>query len=131
MVRDCAPDNIGISVSYPLPGTRFYERVKAELGEKQNWVDSDDLALLYRGAYSSDFYRVLYGVTHHEFRMRRAWRDLQRVVRRPGEWRVHHLRQLASIPVHALQHLFARRKLDALESRDSQSRAIQSIATKV
>ncbi len=29
MVRDCRPDDIGVSVSYPLPGTPFYERVKA------------------------------------------------------------------------------------------------------
>ena len=28
---------------------RFYERVEAELGAKQNWDDSDDLAMLYRG----------------------------------------------------------------------------------
>ncbi|MCK6583265.1 MAG: B12-binding domain-containing radical SAM protein, partial [Anaerolineales bacterium] len=33
MVRECMPDDIGISVSYPLPGTKFYERVKLELGE--------------------------------------------------------------------------------------------------
>ncbi|MBV9357947.1 MAG: B12-binding domain-containing radical SAM protein, partial [Chloroflexi bacterium] len=26
MVRDCKPDDIGMSVSYPLPGTVFYER---------------------------------------------------------------------------------------------------------
>ncbi|MEP7357116.1 MAG: radical SAM protein, partial [Anaerolineales bacterium] len=37
MVRECLPDDIGISVSYPLPGTAFFERVKLELGEKQNW----------------------------------------------------------------------------------------------
>ena len=41
MVRRCRPDDIGVSVSYPLPGTKFYERVKADLGEKQNWVDSE------------------------------------------------------------------------------------------
>ena len=34
MVRDCMPDDIGVSVSYPLPGTPFYERVKAQLGEQ-------------------------------------------------------------------------------------------------
>ncbi|MBC7872155.1 MAG: radical SAM protein, partial [Chitinophagaceae bacterium] len=28
MVRDLMPDDIGISVSYPLPGTTFYERVR-------------------------------------------------------------------------------------------------------
>ena len=74
MVRECAPDDIGISVSYPLPGTKFFDRVKMEIGEKQNWVDSDDLAMLYRGPFSQKFYRVLHGRVHHEFRMRRAWR---------------------------------------------------------
>ncbi|GAB4445405.1 MAG: radical SAM protein [Anaerolineales bacterium] len=75
MVRECAPDDIGISVSYPLPGTKFYERVKLELGEKQNWVDSDDLAMLYRGPFPQEFYRILHRRVHHEFRFRRAWRS--------------------------------------------------------
>ena len=73
MVRECMPDDIGISVSYPLPGTRFYERVKMELGDKQNWTDSEDLAMLYRGPYPTEFYRALHGRVHHEFRLRRAW----------------------------------------------------------
>ena len=34
MVRDCQPDDIGMSVSYPLPGTKFHERVKSELTEQ-------------------------------------------------------------------------------------------------
>ena len=85
MVRECMPDDIGISVSYPLPGTKFFERVKMELGEKQNWVDSDDLAMLYRGPFPQDFYRVLHGRVHHEFRMRRAWRkrDMRGIIRSP------------------------------------------------
>jgi len=73
MVRECAPDDIGISVSYPLPGTKFFERVKLELGEKQNWVDSDDLAMLHRGPFPTEFYRILHGRVHYEFRMRCAW----------------------------------------------------------
>jgi radical SAM superfamily enzyme YgiQ (UPF0313 family) len=76
MVRACAPDDIGISVSYPLPGTRFYERVRAQLGVKQNWTDSDDLALLYRGTYVPEFYRALHAAVHAEFRARRAARAL-------------------------------------------------------
>jgi anaerobic magnesium-protoporphyrin IX monomethyl ester cyclase len=72
MVRECLPDDIGISVSYPLPGTKFYERVKQELGEKQNWADSNDLAMLYQGPYPTAFYRILHGRIHHEFRLRRA-----------------------------------------------------------
>jgi anaerobic magnesium-protoporphyrin IX monomethyl ester cyclase len=73
MVRECMPDDIGISVSYPLPGTKFFERVKVELGDKQNWVDSEDLAMLYRGPYPTGFYRILHGLVHHEFRLRQAW----------------------------------------------------------
>ncbi|HVA85306.1 MAG TPA: radical SAM protein, partial [Candidatus Saccharimonadales bacterium] len=72
LVRDCQPDDIGISVSYPLPGTKFHERVRADLGDKRNWVDSDDLAMLYHGPFSTRFYRQLHGVVHKEFRLRRA-----------------------------------------------------------
>jgi radical SAM superfamily enzyme YgiQ (UPF0313 family) len=76
MVRACAPDDIGVSVSYPLPGTPFYERVRAQLGVKQNWTDSEDLALLYRGSYVPEFYRALHAAVHGEFRARRAVRAL-------------------------------------------------------
>jgi len=75
MVRECAPDDIGISVSYPLPGTKFFERVKMELGEKQNWSDSEDLAMLYRGPFPTEFYRLLHGRVHYEFRTRKALRQ--------------------------------------------------------
>jgi len=85
MVRECAPDDIGISVSYPLPGTKFFERVKLELGEKQNWVDSEDLAMLYRGPFPTEFYRILHGRVHYEFRIRQAWRkgDWMKIIRAP------------------------------------------------
>ena len=85
MVRECAPDDIGISVSYPLPGTKFFERVKLELGEKQNWIDSGDLAMLYHGQFPTEFYRILHGRVHYEFR---AWKAL----RQPS------LRGLVNIP---------------------------------
>lgn len=75
MVSECVPDDIGISVSYPLPGTKFYERVKMELGEKQNWVDSEDLAMLYRGPFPTEFYRILHRRVHYEFRSRKALRQ--------------------------------------------------------
>jgi len=75
MVRECAPDDIGISVSYPLPGTKFFERVKMEFGDKQNWLDSDDLAMLYHGTFPTEFYRVLHGRVHYEFRARKAMRQ--------------------------------------------------------
>ncbi len=83
MVRELRPDDIGISVSYPLPGTRFYARVKAALGRRQNWVDSDDLAMLYRGPFPQKFYRAVYHAAHSEFRMRKAIDRLRAAHPRP------------------------------------------------
>ncbi len=68
MVRKAQPDDIGVSVAYPLPGTRFHDRVAAELSEKENWSDSDDLAMMFRGAYSTEFYRELAAALHAEVR---------------------------------------------------------------
>ena len=39
LVRNTRPDDIGVSFSYPLPNTRFYERVRQQLGAKQNWAE--------------------------------------------------------------------------------------------
>lgn len=111
MVRDCQPDDIGISVSYPLPGTKFFENVKAQLGEKQNWVDSNDLALLFRGTYVPEFYRVLHNVVHQEFRLRKALAAL----RQPTQLRPAHLRQIALIPYRLWRLYRGRRRLSALE----------------
>jgi radical SAM superfamily enzyme YgiQ (UPF0313 family) len=77
MVRECKPDDIGMSVAYPLPGTQFYRRVKEQLGVQQNWYDSDDLAMLYKGPFTTEFYRQLHRVLHGEFRMRRAWDEIR------------------------------------------------------
>jgi len=38
MVRATRPDDIGVSVSYPLPGTKFFERVKMQIGQKNQLV---------------------------------------------------------------------------------------------
>jgi len=66
LVRETRPDDIGVSVSYPLPGTKFYERVRAGLGEKTNWEDSEDLSMMFRGAYRTEFYRALHDALHAE-----------------------------------------------------------------
>ena len=78
LVRECEPDDIGISVSYPMPGTKFHAAVREQLGEKQNWQDSDDLAMLYHGPFPTTFYRALHKAIHKEFRVRRAWQELNR-----------------------------------------------------
>jgi anaerobic magnesium-protoporphyrin IX monomethyl ester cyclase len=66
LVLSTRPDEIGVSLSYPLPGTVFYERVKEQLGTKQNWTDSDDLCVMFKAAYSSDFYRAIRDALHAE-----------------------------------------------------------------
>jgi anaerobic magnesium-protoporphyrin IX monomethyl ester cyclase len=68
LVETALPDDIGVSVSYPLPGTKFYETVKAELGSKTHWQESDDLAMMFRGTYTSDFYRAVRNLLHDEVR---------------------------------------------------------------
>jgi radical SAM superfamily enzyme YgiQ (UPF0313 family) len=66
LVLETRPDDIGVSVSYPLPGTLFYGRVRTELGEKRNWVDSDDLAVMFNGTYTNQFYRAVRDALHAE-----------------------------------------------------------------
>jgi radical SAM superfamily enzyme YgiQ (UPF0313 family) len=66
LVRETQPDDIGVSVSYPLPGTVFYERVQQQLGTKRNWNDSDDLCTIHTATYHDDFYRALRQALHAE-----------------------------------------------------------------
>jgi anaerobic magnesium-protoporphyrin IX monomethyl ester cyclase len=66
LISKASPDDIGVSVSYPLPGTKFYEKVKAQLGQKTHWQDSDDLAMMFRGAYDSEFYRHVRNLLHEQ-----------------------------------------------------------------
>ena len=114
MVRDLMPDDIGISVSYPLPGTPFYERVRHELGERANWLDSADMAMLYQGPFATEFYRQLHTVVHKDYRSRKTWQDLRSLIRSPASLRPGHLRRTAAMIYHRLTLPLAQRKLDAL-----------------
>lgn len=115
MIRDTVPDEMGISVSYPLPGTKFYENVKMELGAKQNWTDSDDLAMMYQGTYSTDYYRILYRVTHHELRRLHAGRKLKQAIQKPQTIGGDTLRALGAIPLQTVRLQKARSELDSQE----------------
>lgn len=70
LVRDHLPDDVGVSVSYPLPGTRFYDMVQTELGDKTHWQDSNDLAMMFQGTYQTPFYRKLRQVVHGDLDLR-------------------------------------------------------------
>ena len=66
LVRETRPDDIGVSFSYPLPNTRFHARVREQLGKKQNWSDSEDLCVLFKGTYTDQFYRAVRDALHAE-----------------------------------------------------------------
>ena len=66
LVRNTRPDDIGVSFSYPLPGTAFFDRVQEQIGSKRNWTDSDDLCLMFKAAYKDEFYLALRNALHAE-----------------------------------------------------------------
>ncbi len=113
MIRDCRPNDIGMSVSYPLPGTRFHAAVKDQLASKQNWIDSSDLEMLYAGPFNTAFYRQLHRVTHKEFRARQAWQQVRRL--KPVA-----ARRLAAMAYHWLSLPLARHKLRQLAQEPHQ-----------
>ena len=72
MINELKPNDIGISVSYPLPGTRFYEIVKNDLKTKRNWEDSDDLAMMFRSSFSPAYYKRLHHFIHRRYRISKS-----------------------------------------------------------
>jgi anaerobic magnesium-protoporphyrin IX monomethyl ester cyclase len=71
LIRDALPDDVGISVSYPLPGTRFHRMVATQLGEKTNWDSSGDLEMMFAGTYTTPFYRQLHLALHDDLDLHR------------------------------------------------------------
>ena len=78
MVGELLPDDIGVSVSYPLPGTRFHEMVKLELDDQANWATSGDLTMMFEGTYPTEVYRELHLSLHDLLDLRRRSLGLSR-----------------------------------------------------
>ena len=100
MVNDCLPDEIGVSVSYPLPGTKFYDNVRSQMDGKHNWTDSQDLAMMFAGTYSPDFYRALHKVTHKRFRIAQSVDILKKTLIQPWSVTPERARRLAASVYH-------------------------------
>jgi len=90
MVEETRPDDVGVSVSYPLPGTRFYETVKSQLGAKTHWNESNDLDMMFAGTYRSEFYRTVRNLLHDQV-ARPAPHDVAqrwaKLIENEGAWR--------------------------------------------
>jgi anaerobic magnesium-protoporphyrin IX monomethyl ester cyclase len=77
LVALARPDDVGVSVAYPLPGTKFYDLVKGQLGDKRHWQDSDDLDMMFSGTYRTEFYRMVRDLLHDHV-LPGKWPSLQR-----------------------------------------------------
>ena len=97
MIGNNKPDDIGISVSYPLPGTKFYDMVGEQLKQKTNWTDSNDLALMFRNTFDTAFYRHLHKYVHAYFRKMKAVSDTRLT-----------LKGMVRIPYYSLQERWYR-----------------------
>jgi anaerobic magnesium-protoporphyrin IX monomethyl ester cyclase len=82
LVDQARPDDVGVSVAYPLPGTKFHELVKTQLGRKKNWQESNDLEMMFFGTYRTEFYRAVRDLLHDHVTeresdaLRQRWADL-------------------------------------------------------
>ncbi len=115
MINDLLPFEIGISVSYPLPGTLFYEKVKAELKIKTNWTDSDEMALMFSNAFPASYYKQLHRYVHQNYHKHLAKNSLVKLMRNPFSATSKSLRKALSVLYHGPATLIEGMKLRKLE----------------
>jgi anaerobic magnesium-protoporphyrin IX monomethyl ester cyclase len=83
MINELLPYEIGISVSYPLPGTVFFDKVKSQMVNKTNWKDSDELALMFSNTYQPAFYKQLHRFVHKSYRKHLAFENVRQLFAHP------------------------------------------------
>jgi len=101
LLKETMPDEIGISVSYPLPGTGFHDKVKKDLGSKTNWTDSDEMKLMFKNTYSPEFYKVLYRLVHSIYRKNKALNKL--TTKKSTHLLLSYIKNSLKVPVHTFQ----------------------------
>ena len=116
MINTLLPYEIGISVSYPLPGTVFFEKVQHELQHKTNWTDSDELALLFRNTYQPVFYKQLHRYVHINYRKHRAIEAIKKIFTQPGHISYLKIKRAVSIIYYFPASVFFRQKLKTFQA---------------
>lgn len=115
MINELLPHSIGISVSYPLPGTVFYEKVKTLMKEKQNWTDSDELTVMFNNVYSPEFYKQLHRYIHAHFHRIKAVEQVRKIIHHPLQTQFSLLAQILKTPYYIVREKIHKRKLDAVQ----------------
>lgn len=115
MINELLPFEIGISVSYPLPGTVFYDRVKADLKKKTNWTDSDEMALMFTNTFAPTYYKQLHKYVHKNYHMHLAKNSLVKLIKNPLEISMGSLKKALSVFYYTPATFIERLKLNQLE----------------
>lgn len=110
MVRRLKPDEIGVSVSYPHPGTVFYERVSENL-RGQSWGASMDNKPLFEAPYRDGFYAAAKEVLRSEHSAGRAGLMLRGFLRSPD---AAHARRLLGALYHRARLPYMTRRMRSL-----------------
>ena len=115
MINALLPYEIGISVSYPLPGTVFYEKVKSQLKEKTNWTDSDEMALMFHNTYHPAFYKQLHRYVHKSYRKHLSFENWRQLFSNPVKSNFTTLKKALSGFYYVPSAFIEKRKLHQLE----------------
>ncbi len=119
MINELLPYEIGISVSYPLPGTAFHEKVKTQLNDKSNWTDSDELALMFRNTYAPAFYKQLHRFVHKSYRKHIAIEAIKNIFSQPASLQFKRIKKAISWLYYSPAAWIAGLKLQKLEKPGS------------
>jgi anaerobic magnesium-protoporphyrin IX monomethyl ester cyclase len=115
MINTLLPYSIGISVSYPLPGTVFYDKVKNDMQQKTNWTDSDELQMMFRNTFRPAFYKQLHTYVHKSYRKHIAIEQARSLFTHPASASMHTLKKALSFLYYAPASLLAKIKMQQLE----------------
>jgi anaerobic magnesium-protoporphyrin IX monomethyl ester cyclase len=117
LIRRLRPEEIGVSVSYPMPGTAFYEHVKGSMGS-MNWETSMDNRTLYEAPYEQAFYiaaKELLRSTHSASRRRAV---LKAFLQQPDS---EHARKVLGAAWHSLRRPMVEAKMNRLAVENPQA----------
>jgi radical SAM superfamily enzyme YgiQ (UPF0313 family) len=67
LLRDTRPTQFSSTIAYPLPGTPFYEQVRALLVETPDWDYTAENRMMYQGRYSTRFHRWVQRLLQREW----------------------------------------------------------------
>ena len=115
LINELLPHEIGISVSYPLPGTVFYERVKADLKTKTNWTDSNEMALMFHNTFPASYYKQLHKYVHRNYHQHLAKNSVVQLFKKPFNTNLRSLKKAVSVLYYIPATIFEKIKLKRLE----------------